>query len=125
MSEQAEPEVEVILDFNGFSLQAGPLADSWPVPLPGQEVFFDDKIWKVERVIRSLDISWLRKAAQFASLLESIYGRTSAKKLLAEMTDSSSTYAGKSSPILAPPKLSTSGGKICRFIYIKLSRPHD
>ncbi len=120
-----ENPVEVVLDFNGFFLQAGPLFETWTVPAMGQEIFFDDKIWRVERVVRSLDITWLSKSNQLGSMLGLMYGAIRAEKLLAEMTQFDQPVVGASSTILAPPKLRKEGGKICRFIYIKLSREHD
>lgn len=122
---KSETASEVIFDFNGFYLQSGPLTDASAIPLPGQEVYFDNKIWQVERVIRTLDISWLTKADQLADLLATIYGKVAADRLLSAMTQCDQSFAGESTTILAAPKLRKAGGKICRFIYIKLSRPLD
>lgn len=121
----SEISVEVIIDFNGFHLQGGPISDTWSVPLPGQEIFFDGKIWQVERVVRTLDITWLSKSSQLGALLGFIYGTVRAQRLLSEMTQFDQAVVGESSAILAPPKLRKEGGKVCRFIYIRLSREHD
>lgn len=121
----AKPEIEVILDFNGFSLQSGPLSDPFDIPSLGQEVYFDGKLWQVDRVVRTLDIPWLRKSELLADLLSRFYGKTAADRLLVEMTQSDQALAGESRTILAAPKLRQAGGQISRFIYIKLSREHD
>lgn len=118
-------EAEIIFDFNGFYLQSGPLSHPFDVPSPGQEVYFDGRIWQVARIIRTLDIPWLKKSELLAELLATIYGKMAADRLLAEMTQSDQALVGKSRTILAPPKLHQAGGKISRFIYIKLSREHD
>ncbi|HEY9730564.1 MAG TPA: hypothetical protein V6C89_01545 [Drouetiella sp.] len=125
MTEQPKKVVEVVIDFNGFYLQSGPLSDLSDVPLPGHEVWFDDKIWQVERVIRTLEIPWLSKSDQLSKLLIHIYGGVAGQRLLSEMTQFDQAFAEQSSMILAAPKLSKPGGKIFRFVYIKLSREHD
>jgi hypothetical protein len=117
--------VEVIIDFNGFYLQSAQVIDVTIVPSLGQAVFFDGKIWQVEQVIRTLDISTRSKPDQLVALLTLLYGKVGADKLLAGMTALDQTFAGQSSLILAPPTVLQVTGKFSRFIYIKLSREHD
>ncbi len=136
MSEQSTPgpsagvlkvprSVEVIIDFNGLSLQSGPLTDPSAVSSQGDELFFDGRIWKVERVIKTLEASSSSTSTHLCSLLTKLYGKTMGDRLLSEMTVLEQTFTGASKMILAAPKLSASGGSLERFIYIKLSRPID
>lgn len=117
--------IEVIIDFNGFYLQSAHVTDVTGLPSLGQAVFFDGRIWQVEQVIRTLDISTRNKPDQLASLLTLLYGKVGADKLLAGMTALDQTFAGESTVILAPPTVLQMSGKFSRFIYIKLSRQHD